>query len=147
MSVEIAIIVLLVLGLAFMMLEAITPSFGLLGLGGAVSFFAALSMLHEIGSLYGVPVGMPVLIAAGLIGLAVLAGSFYFVYVAHKSRIAAGAETMVGMNAKVLHWTGTRGQVHIDGEEWAAQGPEGLAPGDIVTVAQRDNLILTVHKG
>ncbi len=147
MSVEIAIIVLLVLGLAFMMLEAIVPSFGLLGLGGGASFFAALVMLHQIGSLYGVPVEMPVLIAAGLLGLAVLSGSFYFVYVAHRTRISAGAETMTGMTAKVLHWSGTSGQVHVDGEEWAAQGPEGLNAGDLVTVQSRNQLVLTVSKG
>lgn len=147
MSMEIAILVLLVLGLAFMALEAITPTFGLLALGGAASFFAALVMLQEAGSIYGIPVSLPVLLALGLIGLAILAGSLYFVFVARRKKITAGAEILMGMHARVIRWTGTSGHVHIDGEEWAAQGPDNLQAGDMVIVRARDNLVLTVQKG
>jgi membrane-bound serine protease (ClpP class) len=147
MGAELTILVLLILGLAFMLLEAIVPAFGLLGLGGALSFMAALIMLYDLDSFYGLRVDGPLLTALGILGLAILAGSFYFIRVAWKSRVSAGAEAMIGARGKVLEWTGVSGRVHVDGESWAAKGPENLAAGDIIRVSGRDHLILTVIKG
>lgn len=146
MSLELAVLILLVLGLAFMALEAFTPSFGLLGLGGAASFFAALMMMREMDHFMGVAVDGPLLTALGVIGAIVLAASAFFVRMAWKVRTSSGAEAMVGMNATVLDWQGGRGQVHVDGEDWAAQGPRDLKAGDVVTISARDKLVLTVTK-
>jgi membrane-bound ClpP family serine protease len=130
-----------------MVLEAIVPTFGLLGLSGAFSFLAALFMLRHQEQFYGMPVDMPLLLGLGIIGLVVLAGSFYFVYIAYRQKISAGAETLTGMRATVIEWSGVSGRVRADGEVWAAQGPTGLNAGDSVTIAARDNLVLTVTKG
>jgi len=138
--------VLLILGLGFMLLEAIVPAFGLFGLGGAFSFIAAIFMLRNVDVFYGVPVDAPLLITLGILGLAVLAGSLYFIFKAWRTTTSAGAEIMIGMPAKVLDWQGQMGHVHVDGETWAAQGPENLAIGDVVTVESRNHLILTVTK-
>jgi membrane-bound serine protease (ClpP class) len=147
MGIELTILVLLILGLAFMVLEAIVPTFGLLGIGGAASFLAALFMLRHESEFYGMPVDVPMLLALGIVGLAVLLGSFYFIYIARTKKISAGAEIMPGMAAIVIDWSGTSGRVRTDGEIWAAQGPAGLNAGDSVIIAERNNLILTVTKG
>lgn len=147
MSVEMTILILLVLGMAFMALEAITPAFGLLGLGGAASFIGAVFMMRGLDSFMGMEVDAPLLAALGIVGAITLAASLYFVRMAWRLRATAGAETMWGMTASVLEWEGTRGRVHLDGEDWAAEGPEGLKAGDRVTVAARTNLVLNVTKG
>ncbi|NBX66149.1 MAG: hypothetical protein EBQ96_04050 [Proteobacteria bacterium] len=146
MSLELTVLILLVLGLAFMALEAFTPAFGLLGLGGAASFFAALMMMREMDHFMGIAVDGPLLTSLGVIGALVLAACAYFVRLAWKTRATAGSETMVGMYATVRDWKDGRGQVHVDGEEWAAQGPSDLKAGDTVRISSRDKLVLTVIK-
>ena len=146
MTVELTVLVLLILGLGFMTLEAIVPAFGLFGLGGAVSFFAAVFMLRHLDVFYGMPVDMPMLVTLGIVGLAVLLGSLYFVRLAFKTRKSAGAETLIGAVAKVVEWNDGIGRVHVDGETWAAQGPSSLSIGDAVRVAGRNNLVLTITK-
>lgn len=146
MTVELTILVLLILGLTFMLLEAIVPAFGLFGLGGAFSFVAAIFMLRNVDVFYGMPVDGPLLATLGVLGIAVLAGSIYFIIKAWKLRATAGAESMMGMPAKVVEWKGQTGRVHVDGETWAAQGPDNLSIGDVVTVTARNHLTLTVSK-
>ena len=146
MTNEFTILVLLILGLALMVLEAFAPAFGVLGIAGAASFYTALVLAHNLGSLYGVEVDIPTLIATGVIGIVILGVSFYCTFKSRRSKIAAGAEIMTGMKARVLAWQGTNGRVHVDGEEWAATGPTGLNTGDSVTIITRDNLTLTVKQ-
>jgi len=146
MTNEFTILVLLILGLALMVLEAFAPAFGILGVAGAASFYTALVLAHHMGSLYGVEVDVPILVATGVIGIVILAVSFYCTFKSRGRKIAAGAEIMTGMKARVLAWNGTSGRVHIDGEEWAATGPAGINTGDNVTIITRDNLTLTVKQ-
>ena len=144
MSIEVTIIVLLVIGLAFMALEAIVPAFGLLGLGGIASFMAALFMLRNMDEFMGIAVDAPLLASLGIAGLVVLGACVYFVRRAWQLRAQSGAETMIGMRAKILSWEGHEGRVLVEGEEWTAQGPEGLSAGQYARVSARDHLILTV---
>lgn len=146
MTVELTILVLLILGLAFMMLEAIVPSFGLFGLCGAGSFIAAIFMLRHLDMFYGMPVDAPLIASLGIAGLAVLAGSIYFIRLAWKTRASAGAETLIGAVGKVVEWTGDKGRVHVDGETWAATGPQDLTIGDAVRIVGRNQLVLTISK-
>lgn len=146
MSIELTVAILLLLGLAFMALEAFTPAFGLLGLGGAASFFAALIMMREMDHFMGMAVDGPLLTSLGVIGAVVLVASAYFVRMAWKTRQMGGADAMLGMSATVRDWQNGRGQVHVDGEEWTAQGPDVLKAGDTVKITSRDKLVLTVTK-
>lgn len=146
MTVELTILVLLIVGLAFMALEAFMPAFGLLGLGGVIAFITALVMLNDLEVFYGMAVNKPLLAGIGIIGLVVLAASFIFVRKALRTNITAGSEILPGMSARVVSWLGTSGRVHVDGEEWAAIGPENLNPGDIVIIQSRDNLTLILKK-
>lgn len=146
MTVDLTILILLILGLAFMTLEAIVPSFGLLGLGGAASFVAAIFMLRHVDEFYGMPADMPLLMTLGIVGLTVFLGSLYFIRLAFKTRKSAGAETLIGAVAKVIEWNAGAGRVHVDGETWAATGPDALTIGDAVRVSGRTNLVLTITK-
>jgi len=138
--------ILLVLGLAFMALEALTPSFGLLALGGSVSFFSALMMLHGQGTLFGHPVNMPLLIALGICGLVVLGFCAWITLRSFKKPVTSGPEMMIGKRARVIEWHDGNGRVHLDGEDWRADGPFDLPPDTIVRVTAIENLTLTVEK-
>ncbi len=144
MSHKLSIVVLLITGVAAMVLEAFVPSFGILGLGGAAAFFTALVMAHDAGSVYGLNVDVPTLVAVGIIGVVFLKASLYFTWKSLRRKLFAGAEVMAGAPARVLHWHDGHGRVHVDGEEWAATGPAHLNTGDEVTIDRRDNLTLIV---
>ncbi|MBU6234617.1 MAG: hypothetical protein KGQ41_02125 [Alphaproteobacteria bacterium] len=146
MTPELTVLALLLIGLAFMALEAFVVGFGLLGILGAAAFFWALSILRHLDTFMGMTVDMPLMVSLGITGAVVLAGCFYCVHLAIKTRKASGAEIMIGMRATVISWNNGHGQVRVDGEEWAANGPQSLAAGDAVTVTARDKLLLTVTK-
>jgi membrane-bound serine protease (ClpP class) len=146
MSLELTIAILLVVGLAFMALEAVTPAFGLLGLAGAASFIAAVLMLRNLDTFMGYEVDAALMGSLGIVGAVVLVACLYFVRMAWKSKVSSGSEIMVGMIATVLDWHEGRGQVRADGEDWAAHGPRDLKAGDVVKITHRDHLVLTVTK-
>ena len=46
----------------------------------------------------------------------------------------------------VAEWEGDEGAVYVDGELWRAISKDALSPGDKVTVAKVDGLVLKVKK-
>ena len=146
MTIEFAVLVLLVVGLAFMALEAFVPSFGILGLGGAASFFAALVMMRDLDQFVGMTVDGPLMTSLGIIGVIVLSISAYFVRMAWKMRGTIAQDPLLGLAATVSDWQDGRGMVMLEGEGWAAVGAPDLKVGDTVTVTSRKHLILTVEK-
>lgn len=146
MTPDLAIALLLVIGLAFMVLEAFTPMFGLLGGAGALSFFAALAMLRGREEVYGIPVDMDVLLVLGICGLVVLAVSIYWTFRLRRAKPMTGSEFLIGLRARVIEWNGTSGRVSIEGEAWNAVGPDHLAVGDLAVITHVEQLTLTVVK-
>lgn len=146
MSVDLIILVCLILGLAFMALEAFAPAFGVLGMMGIVSFITAIVMLMDKTHFYGIEINVPILVGIGIVGVAIVGVSAYVTWRTRKARISAGAEMMQGMVARVIEWNDDAGRVHIDGEAWQAKGPDMLVIGDTVEVVGRDNLVLMVKK-
>jgi membrane-bound serine protease (ClpP class) len=137
-------VALLVLGLALIVAEAFSPSFGILGIGGVVAFAAGAMLLFDT-DVPGFGVSLP--FVAGL-GLAFLGGMLLVARLFAKSRrarVVTGAAALVGREAEVVEWRGDRGRVHVAGERWHARGPGGLSPGQIVRVRGVDSLDLIVE--
>lgn len=96
-------------------------------------------------SLFTSPVGLGlVAVAAGfaLIALAKLYGLFFMRW---KTPFRVG-EAMNVRRAEVVEWNGGEGQVRAGGELWRAVSADDLAPGDQVTVAAVDGLLLKVKR-
>jgi membrane-bound serine protease (ClpP class) len=134
---------LLVLGVAFLVAEAFTPSFGVLGLGGIIAFIIGGAMLVDT-DIPELRLSWGVIIASAL-----LTGAFVLFAVgatvrAHRRRVTTGREGLLGDSAEVLDWSGAAGHVRAASERWRAVGPEGLAPGSKVRVVQVDGLTLHV---
>ncbi|MBI2296450.1 MAG: nodulation protein NfeD [Betaproteobacteria bacterium] len=138
---------LVLLGIAFMTVEAFTPGIGALGVGGVVAFIAGGVFLFDPeGADIAFRVTWPVLIAAASASAAFFLFALGYALRARRRRVVSGAEEMIGMAGRVVAWEGLSGSVHVHGEVWTARAEAPLAPGDPVRVARRDGLTLTVQR-
>lgn len=134
---------LIVLGIGLMAAEAFTPTFGVLGVGGAIAFLIGAAMLIDT-DLPAYRLSWFVILAS-----AALTGGFFMIALAytlktHARKTVTGREAMIGSRAKVLDWSGTSGHVWIASERWRAEGPQDVAPGSWVRVTGVDSLRLHV---
>jgi len=134
---------LLLIGVACMVLEAFTPSFGVLGIGGLVAFVLGAAFLIDT-DVPAFQLSWTVIagtaIASGLV-LTVLLG---YLWRAMRRPVAGGELGLVGREARVMDWSGTAGHVFVHGERWAARSPEPLNEGQSVRVLRLDGLTLVV---
>ena len=134
---------LILLGIAFMVAEAFTPTFGVLGIGGVIAFIIGAAMLIDT-DLPEYRLSWPVIIGAGVLTGGFVALATSFAVRAHRRKVATGREALIGSRAKVLDWSGSSGHVWVASERWNASGPEGLAAGHSVRVTGIDGLRLEV---
>jgi membrane-bound serine protease (ClpP class) len=145
LPVNMAGLLLVVFGLTLLVLELKVPSFGALGLGGAVSLILGSVMMTDI--VPGVSVGLGVILPAA-IGFAV---TFLFLgRLAVRAQLrppVTGAQALVGQIARVRTplLPGEPGMVDLRGEIWRAISPVPLPPGHPVRVSRVDGLTLTVE--
>ena len=134
---------LVVLGIALMLAEAFTPSFGVLGVGGIAAFVIGSAMLFDT----DVPAyQLSWWVVGGTAGTSalVLMLMLHFVFMSHRKDVVSGAEQMVGGEARVVDWTGETGYVRIEGERWRARSRRAFTPGQTVRVHGMDGLTLLV---
>ncbi|MBZ9807375.1 MULTISPECIES: NfeD family protein [unclassified Mesorhizobium] len=135
---------LMLLGIAFLVIEAFNPTV-VLGLGGVAAFLLGAAMLLKVeGPGFEMSWALIGTAAALTLGLALLAGSY--LWTARKSLPRVGAQAMHGLPARILDWSGSEGHVLAQGERWRAKADEPLAPGDSVEVADVRDLVLTVRR-
>ncbi len=136
---------LVLLGLAFMTAEAVTPAFGVLGVGGIIAFSIGATMLIDTDvPEYQISRGVIATLAA-LSGL-VLIFLLGFVWKAHRRPVRTGRADLVGARVDVLDWSGGRGHVWSHGERWEAHGRDPFAAGDSARVRSVDGLVLTIDR-
>lgn len=132
------------LGIAFMVVEALTPTFGILGFGGLVAFILGASMLIDTDQpAYQISWWMIGTMAA--ISGAVLILLLGFTLRAYRSAPVIGKSYMIDRTAKVLEWSGSEGFVLADGERWHARGGADLVPGQPVRIRDVIGLTLVVE--
>jgi membrane-bound serine protease (ClpP class) len=137
---------LLILGIALMIGEALTPGFGILGVGGLVAFVVGAIFLFEGGDRdMEIAVSLPLIIGFALTTAALIFGVIGAAMQARKRPTSTGAEQMIGSRGEVVTWEGLSGQVRVLGEIWAARGTSSLKPKDAVRVVAREGLTLIVE--
>lgn len=132
---------LIALGIGLMVAEAVTPTFGALGLGGLVAFVIGATMLvdsdaPEFQLSWSVIIGTT--LATGLL-LILLLG---YLWREQRKHVATGREGMKGTKARIVEWHGGEGYVFAQSERWHARGPHDLQPGDEVVITDVDGLTL-----
>ncbi len=134
---------LLLIGIACMIAEPFTPTFGVLGFGGIIAFVLGAAFLFDT-DVPGFRLSWTVIgsmaVASGLM-LTVLLG---YVWRALRRPVAGGELGLVGRTAHVLDWDGTEGHVFVHGERWAARSHEPFNEGQSVKVHRLDGLTLVV---
>ncbi len=136
---------LVLLGIALMVVEAFTPSFGLLGVGGVIAFVLGSLFMFDR-DVSNMSLSLPLVITAAVVSatlIILVAGATLRVYRSKKTR---GGNALVGRTAEVQSWTADQGVVLVRGEIWQAQGTEPLQAGDCVHILDRRGLVLTVKR-
>jgi len=135
---------LIILGIAFMVGEAVVPSFGALGIGGIVAFV--------IGSVILLDTNVPGYgISPGLIGAVALVSAGFFIFVigmalrARRRPVVSGREELLGAVGTVLDDFVAEGRIRIHGEVWSAHSNEPVHKGQHVRVNGMQGLILNVE--
>jgi membrane-bound serine protease (ClpP class) len=136
---------LIVLGMAFLVAEAFVPSFGALGIGGAVAlvFGSVILIDPESAGGYVVPVSFSVTLA-----LASAAIVFLTVFLAFKARrrpVVSGREDMLGASGEAIEDFEREGWAQVRGEQWRVTSPAPLIRGQRVRVTGIDGLMLRVE--
>ena len=137
---------LVVLGIAFMIAEAFTPTFGVLGVGGAIAFMIGAAMLVDT-DLPQYRLAWPTVIGTGLLTGGFVALAATAAVRSHRRKVVTGREALIGSRAEVLDWRETGGHVWAASERWRARGPEGLTAGQTVRVTGVEGLRLEVAPG
>ena len=136
---------LMLLGVALMVAEAVTPAFGVLGAGGIIAFLIGSVLLLDSDApqfqLSWWTIGGVTAVTGGL--LILLLG---YVWRVHRRPAVTGTAEMVGHNAVVLSWSGLAGEVLARGERWQARCSEPLTPGETVSIDSMAGLTLQVSR-
>ena len=134
---------LMLLGIAFMLVEAFVPSFGALGIGGVIAFVVGSIMLMGTGT-PGFTIALPVIFAV----TAVTAAFFLLVVnMAIKARlrpVVSGEEELVDAIGEVVKTEMGIQRIRLRGELWQVESDSPLQPGQQVCVVSRSGLILKV---
>ena len=134
---------LIVLGIALMTAEAFAPSFGILGLGGIVSFVIGSVILMDTDVPgFGIDLGL-------VAGFALSSAAFFIIAIglllkARHNPIVSGKEQMQGSVGVVLDdFIGT-GMIRVHSENWQAVCDQSLHKDEKVKVTAMDGLLLQV---
>ena len=144
LPINIAGVVLIVLALAFFVIEAMTPVNGILATGGVVAMVLGIVILVDtdvpelqIGWFTAVAITLPfALLSVFLLQLAIR--SFRF-------KVATGSEAMVGEIGEVRTALDPSGSVFVHGELWNARSATAVAAGERVRVLSVNGMRLDVE--
>jgi membrane-bound serine protease (ClpP class) len=136
---------LLALGIGFMTLEAFVPSFGVLGIGGAIAFVAGSVMLFrdDAGQ---VAVALPVVATFAVLSAGLFIGVIGYAIKTRRRPVVSGAEEMVGAIGEALEDFDASGRILVHSESWIAQTDQPVRRGERVRVVAMDGLTLKVKE-
>lgn len=134
---------LIILGILFMVGEALTPSFGALGIGGVIAFVIGSIILMDEESMR---ISLPLIFSIALLS----AGFFVWVtgrmYAISRKKVLTGAEEMIGSIGEAMADFTGEGRVWVHGESWLALSSSPVKKGEKVQVVSQDGLRLNVKK-
>ncbi len=133
------------LGLALIVAEAFSPSFGILGIGGTVAIVAGGLFMFD-SEVPGLEPSIPALAAIAVASLAFSLLVARLGYRVHKRRVTTGDSDLIGAQAKVQDWDETKGHVFVHGERWNARADRAFEAGEMVVVTGKTGLTLQVAR-
>jgi membrane-bound serine protease (ClpP class) len=138
-------IALIVVGMGLMIAEAVSPSFGVLGLGGLIAFVAGSLILVDT-DLPGYTLPVSVIAAFALTTGALCVFAIGAALRARQTRVVTGMEGMIGGRASALADFEQEGRVFAFGENWSARSSQPVKADAELTVTGVDGLTLIVEQ-
>jgi membrane-bound serine protease (ClpP class) len=135
---------LILLGILFMIAEAFAPSFGALGIGGAIAFVVGSIMLIDT-EVEGYGVSWPVIITAGILGAVIFGGVATLALKARRRGVVTGQEEMLNSVGEALESFKAEGRVRVHSEDWNARSSVPVKRGQKVRVVAMDGLVLIIE--
>ena len=139
-------VLLILLGIGLLIGEAFTPGFGILGVGGVVSFF--------IGSLFlfdpeqsGVVLPLSTILPTVLLMGALIVGVAYMALTVRRKRKGGVLDQVVGLEGRVSQVekaTPTEGYAEVNGEIWKVTCDSPMRVGDHLKIKSHQGLSLRV---
>jgi len=136
-------LLLIILGIAFMVLEVFIAGFGILGIGGVAAFAFGSMLLFDAQTL-GSGISIPLIIAFSLVSLGFFIFVVRFLLKSRRVKIVTGIDEMVGATAEVLESKKDEYRVRCHGEIWYATSDSMLEVGQYVRVKSLSGLVLHV---
>jgi membrane-bound serine protease (ClpP class) len=143
LPVDFAGLALILLGIALMVGEAFAPSFGILGLGGLVSFVLGAAILFDT-DVPAFQIDWSVIAALAVFSAGLLIAIARLGIRSHRGSVETGMQQIVGARGKVLDWNDGAGHVFVHSERWNATGPPSLRMGETIAVDGISGLTLQV---
>ena len=135
---------LILLGIALMVAEAFSPSFGIFGLGGVAAFTLGSIMLMDT-EVPGYQIALPLIIGISLFSVAFIVVTISMLVRVRNKPVTTGMEAVVGEVGKVVSGFPGAGRVLVEGEIWQAKCANELQAGQLIRVTKLTGLLLDVE--
>jgi len=137
-------LMMLALGVAFMVLEAFVPSFGALGIGGAIAFVIGSVMLYrdETGQ---IGVAIPLIATFAALSIALFVGVVGYAVKTRRRPVVSGREQLLNATGVAEEDFAVSGRVLVHSETWNARSSRPVGKGQRVKVVGMEGLELTVE--
>ncbi|BAU57740.1 putative membrane-bound ClpP-class protease associated with aq_911 [Halorhodospira halochloris] len=132
------------LGIAFMIAEAFMPSFGILGIGGAIAFVLGSIMLMDT-DVQGFEISLGVIAGFTIASMIIFIGVATMAARAWQRPRLGGAEQMISAEAVADEDFSADGHVRYAGERWRARSSQPVKAGQRVRIVSKDGLNLQVE--
>lgn len=136
---------LLLFGMGLMIAEALSPSFGLLGLGGIIAFVVGSIMLMDT-DIPAFQVALPLILSFAAVSAGLLIMTFGMLLKTRRLQTITGTQTLINQEAEVTSLHQNHAMVRLQGELWRVDCDQPLAVGDRVRVTGIQGLTLQVTK-
>jgi membrane-bound serine protease (ClpP class) len=135
---------LMTLGVGLLIAELVSPSLGVMGVGGVIAFVLGSVMLMNT-NVPGYTVNLGVIAGIAFAAIAVIATIVWLVMRARRSA-ALGLSEMVGNTGQMLDATNPAGEgwAQVNGERWKVLAATPIPANTNVRVVRRDGLVLWV---
>lgn len=138
-------VLLIILGMGLFIMEALTPTYGPLAIGGVVSLVLGATMLVDT-DLPFLRVSWSVIIPVVLVTAAFFLFGMGMVVRAHRRKPTTGRRGMIGLKGDARATIDSRqGQVLVHGELWSAISEKRIKKGERIKVVDVDGLVLKVE--
>ncbi|MEX2576649.1 MAG: nodulation protein NfeD [Halofilum sp. (in: g-proteobacteria)] len=138
-------LLLIVLGILLMISEAFAPSFGILGIGGAVAMVVGSIILMDT-DVPGFSIDTGAIAAMAVFSTAVMGGLVWLAVRSLRLPVVSGSQEIAHARGEVLEPVDPeRGTVFLLGERWQARSHHPIPAGRTVRVVERNGLVLKVE--